>query len=80
MGLKDAEVIALRRAALLHNLGRLAVGNGILDKAGPLNPPEWERMLLYPYHTERVLVRPAAPNRQALSRNGGYSSVTRITA
>jgi HD-GYP domain-containing protein (c-di-GMP phosphodiesterase class II) len=59
MGLKDTVVIALRRAALLHNLGRLAIGNGILDKAGPLNPAEWERMRLYTYHTERVLVRPA---------------------
>lgn len=25
----------------------------------PLNPAEWERMRLYPYHTERVVVRPA---------------------
>ena len=57
--LKASEIVALRHAALLHNLGRLAIGNGILDKPGPLNPAEWERLRLYPYHTERVVVRPA---------------------
>lgn len=59
-GLQPADVAELQRAALLHNLGRLAIGNGILDKAGPLNAAEWERMRLYPYHTERVLARPRA--------------------
>ncbi len=59
LALKDADVSALHRSALLHNLGRLAIANGILDKPAPLNPAEWERLRLYPYYTERVIARPA---------------------
>jgi DNA-binding CsgD family transcriptional regulator len=45
----------LRRAALVHCLGRLGVSNSIWDKPGPLGPGEWERVRLSPYLTERML-------------------------
>ena len=48
---------ALRRAALVHDLGRVGVGARIWQKPGPLNADEWERVRLHPYHTERVLSR-----------------------
>ena len=35
-GLPPAEVVAVRQAALLHDLGRMAVPNGIWEKTGPL--------------------------------------------
>ena len=57
MGLEDVEVHSLRRAALLHHLGRVAIANGIWDKRGRLNASEWERVRLYPYHTERIVSR-----------------------
>jgi HD-GYP domain-containing protein (c-di-GMP phosphodiesterase class II)/DNA-binding CsgD family transcriptional regulator len=60
MKLPEAEVFLLRRAALLHNLGRLAVSSGIWCKPAALNPGEWERVRLYPYHTERIVTRSAA--------------------
>ena len=60
MSLGEIEIQSLRRAALLHHLGRVAIANGIWDKRGSLNPAEWERVRLYPYHTERILARPAA--------------------
>lgn len=54
-GLPDDDVAVLRRAALLHDLGRLGVSNGIWDKPGPLSAAEWERVRLHPYLTERML-------------------------
>lgn len=48
---------ALRRAALIHDLGRVAIGAGSWQKAGPLTAGEWEQVRLHPYHTERVVSR-----------------------
>ena len=56
-GLDDSECDDLRRAGLVHDLGRVAVENGIWDKAGPLTTSEWERVRLHPYYTERILDR-----------------------
>lgn len=47
----------LRRAALVHDLGRISVPNGIWDKASRLTEGEWERVRLHPYHSERILRR-----------------------
>ena len=49
------EVRTLRRAALVHDLGRLGVSNSIWDKPGPLGAGEWERTRFHPYITERML-------------------------
>jgi HD-GYP domain-containing protein (c-di-GMP phosphodiesterase class II) len=54
-GLAEDEVIALRRAGFLHDLGRLGVSNSIWDKPGPLTPAETERARLHPYLTDRML-------------------------
>ena len=56
-GLDEDVCDRLRRAGLLHDLGRVAVGNGIWDKPGPLTTSEWERVRLHPYATERILAR-----------------------
>ncbi len=50
-------VTAIRRAALLHDLGRVAIHARIWQKPGPLTADEWEQVRLHPYHTERVLSR-----------------------
>jgi HD-GYP domain-containing protein (c-di-GMP phosphodiesterase class II) len=55
MGLSDAGVRILRRAGLVHGLGRLGVSNAILDKRGSLGAGEWERVRLQPYLTDRML-------------------------
>lgn len=49
------EVRTLRRAGLVHGLGRLGISNAIWDKRGPLGPGEWERVRLQPYLTDRML-------------------------
>jgi DNA-binding CsgD family transcriptional regulator len=50
-----AEIVAARRAALLHDVGRVAVPAHIWQKRGPLTADEWEQVRLHAYHTERVL-------------------------
>jgi len=49
------EVAHVRRAALLHDLGRLGVSNAVWDKPGVLTPAEVERVRLHPYFTDRML-------------------------
>jgi HD-GYP domain-containing protein (c-di-GMP phosphodiesterase class II) len=60
LGLPEADCVALRRAALLHDLGRIAISVAIWEKPGPLTEDEWERVRLHPYYTERALARPRA--------------------
>lgn len=54
-GLPAGDVRAVRRAALVHDLGRLGVSNAIWDKAEPLTWSEMERVRIHPYLTERML-------------------------
>jgi HD-GYP domain-containing protein (c-di-GMP phosphodiesterase class II) len=54
---RDADL--LRRAAWLHDIGRAGVSAAIWAKPGPLSEREWDSVRLYPYHTERILKRPA---------------------
>ena len=60
LGLPADEIGLLRRAGLVHDLGRLGVSNAIWDKPGPLGVGEWERVRLHPYLTERMLYQSAA--------------------
>ena len=55
LGMSDDDAARLRRAGLVHGLGRLGVSNAIWDKPGPLGAGEWERVRLHPYLTERML-------------------------
>ncbi len=59
-GLGEAEALALWRAGLLHDLGRVGISAGIWTKPGPLTERDWEQVRLHPYYTERVLARPPA--------------------
>jgi HD-GYP domain-containing protein (c-di-GMP phosphodiesterase class II) len=55
LSLDEDETRTLRRAALVHDFGRLGISNAIWDKRGPLGAGEWERVRLGPYFTERML-------------------------
>jgi len=50
----------LRRAALLHDIGKLGVSNRILDKPGPLGPSEWETVRRHPQWSMEILARISA--------------------
>jgi HD-GYP domain-containing protein (c-di-GMP phosphodiesterase class II)/DNA-binding CsgD family transcriptional regulator len=56
-GLSDDQRETLRIAALLHDLGRVTVPNGIWDKPGPLGALEVERVRMHAWQTERILAR-----------------------
>jgi DNA-binding CsgD family transcriptional regulator len=55
MSWSPRELTHIRRAALLHDIGRLGVSNGIWDKTDPLSATELERIRLHPYLTDRML-------------------------
>ena len=55
--LEAADLVKIRRGALVHDLGRVAVPVRIWQKAAPLTPDDWERVRLHAYHSERVLTR-----------------------
>ena len=55
LGCSRASISEVRTAGFLHDLGRVAVPNGIWDRPGRLSAGEWERVRLHPYYTERVL-------------------------
>jgi HD-GYP domain-containing protein (c-di-GMP phosphodiesterase class II) len=56
-GLGSAEVTGIRRAALVHDVGRVAVPARVWQAERPLRADEWERVRLHPYYSERVLLR-----------------------
>jgi HD-GYP domain-containing protein (c-di-GMP phosphodiesterase class II) len=57
--LPAGSVDRLRRAALLHDLGRVAIAGAVWEKPRALSSTEWEQVRLHPYYTERILVRSA---------------------
>jgi HD-GYP domain-containing protein (c-di-GMP phosphodiesterase class II) len=59
-GLPPGDVITVRRAGLVHDLGMNGLPATILDKPGPLTPAESERMRMHAYYTHRMLARPPA--------------------
>jgi HD-GYP domain-containing protein (c-di-GMP phosphodiesterase class II) len=56
-GIDESGVVSLRRAALVHDLGRVAIHPRVWQKRGPLSADEWEQVRLHPYHAERVVSR-----------------------
>jgi putative nucleotidyltransferase with HDIG domain len=57
LALPDQRCQLVRRAALLHDLGKLAVPNTILDKTSNLSPEEWAVVVEHPRLTREILER-----------------------
>jgi putative nucleotidyltransferase with HDIG domain len=55
LGLSQQKRVLVRRAALLHDIGKLGVSNTILEKPGKLTSDEWELMKQHPVHTFEIL-------------------------
>ena len=50
-----SDLSRVRRAALVHDLGRIAVPSSIWERRGALGRVDWEQVRSHPYHTERIL-------------------------
>lgn len=57
LGMPETEVRALRRSALLHDIGKLGVSNLILDKPGKLTNDEFAAMQKHTSYTASILAR-----------------------
>jgi len=55
LGLESEQLDELQRAAELHDIGKLAIPDEILNKPGPLNAAEWGFMRQHPVIGERIL-------------------------
>jgi putative nucleotidyltransferase with HDIG domain len=54
LGLVDAEVRVVQFAALLHDVGKVAVDDQVLGKPGPLSADEWSAVRCHPEVGERL--------------------------
>jgi diguanylate cyclase (GGDEF)-like protein/putative nucleotidyltransferase with HDIG domain len=61
LNLAEEQIEALRAAALLHDIGKLAVPEQIINKPGKLTPEEFEKMKVHPLVGAEILDRVAFP-------------------
>ena len=55
MNLTDAELVQVRRGALLHDIGKMGIPDHVLLKPGPLSPEEQELMRKHPAFAHELL-------------------------
>ncbi len=55
LGMEDQQLPDLRRGALLHDIGKMAIPDAILQKPGPLNEDEWKLMRQHPLFAFQML-------------------------
>ena len=66
VGIPEAEMVHVRRGALLHDIGKMGVPDAVLLKPGPLDDDEWVTMRRHPA-LAREMLDPAEFLRPALT-------------
>jgi HD-GYP domain-containing protein (c-di-GMP phosphodiesterase class II) len=56
MGMHEKQLVHVRRGALLHDIGKMSIPDGILFKEGPLAEDEWEVMRRHPSYAFELLL------------------------
>jgi diguanylate cyclase (GGDEF)-like protein/putative nucleotidyltransferase with HDIG domain len=69
LGLDEAEIERVQSAALLHDIGKVAIPDHILHNDGPLDDEEWKVMREHPVIGERIL--------RAIPGMGGIARIVR---
>lgn len=88
LSVEPADKVILRRAALVHDIGRVAVPDRIWQKRGALSLDDWEQVRLHAYHTERILAHspflatliPAAGSHHERLDGSGYHRAVGATS
>src|SRR2546421_7433546 len=75
MGMKDAEVAEIRLGGVLHDIGKVGIPEGILNKNGPLNPEEWETMKSHVKFGAKIL-DPLTPDRKSTRLNSSHDQIS----
>lgn len=55
LGIPEDEIVHIRRGALLHDIGKMAIPDSVLQKPGPLSESEWQQMRLHPEYAHQML-------------------------
>jgi len=55
LGFSNEELVHIRRGALLHDMGKMAIPDEILQKPGPLSELEWKEMRQHPQYAHDML-------------------------
>ena len=55
VGVSEFDLVHMRRGALLHDIGKMAISDTILLKPGPLTEEEWEEMHKHPIYAQQML-------------------------
>lgn len=84
-GFSDEEIVSIRRAGHLHDVGKASVASTIWHKQQPLTADEWEQVRLSPYYTERIfancellapLARVASTHHERMDGSGYHRGLT----
>jgi PAS domain S-box-containing protein/putative nucleotidyltransferase with HDIG domain len=65
LNVPEEDIVHIRRGALLHDIGKMAIPDDILQKPGPLTDEEWKKMRQHPEYAYQMLY-PIAYLRPAL--------------
>lgn len=57
LGLTSEEIQQVRIASVLHDIGKIGIPNHILNKPGPLTPPEWDIVRQHPVNGAKILAQ-----------------------
>jgi HD-GYP domain-containing protein (c-di-GMP phosphodiesterase class II) len=57
-GFDPSDIALVRRAAFVHDVGRIAIDTRVWQNPAALKVDEWEQVRLHPYYTERVVLHP----------------------